>query len=289
MRNLSKLLLIFLLSSSASFAEESATIWSRAADNKHFTMILERAFFMTQHDFGEIDIVLSKDIEQTYVGKALLEGSKVDIASFPPNPWREKNLIPIYVPLSRGMLGMRVCLVHKNFENKFNRIGNLDQLKSSGVTFLSGLLWPDTDILKNEGFKVKTSDTYQDLFSLVTADDFRCFSRSLSEIEFEMENISGFSLVVDSQVLLLYVLPTMIFVSPKRPELAKRIQVGLDRMIKDGSFTKIFWKNYKETFFKYNVANRRIIYIPNPTLSDKVKEMVNKKDVWLPTLLFGKK
>lgn len=285
MRYLSKLLLILLLSSAESFSKETAIVWNRAAEFKHFTELLNRAFEVTGKDYGDIDIVLSKNYEQTVIGEAMLSGSKVDIATFPPNSWREKNLIPIYIPLSRGMLGMRVCVVHKHYTSKLQNINSLSALKKSGVTFLSGSAWPDTEILRRQGLKVKTSGVYKDLFGMLTGGEFRCFSRSLDEIEFEMNNIDKFSLVVDSNILMLYSLPTMIFVSPDRPRLAQRVQVGLEKMISDGSFHKLFWKNYKETFKKYSVANRKIIQIPNDMLSDKVKDMIKREDLWLPSLL----
>ncbi len=56
------------------------------------------------------------------------------------------------------------------------------------------------------------------------------------------------------------------FFNKVNKSLAKRIETGLRKMMKDGSFDAIFMKYNSSSIRKANLKNRRIIRIVNPSL-----------------------
>lgn len=290
MKNCSKLLLIFLCSSFISlnsFSEE-VVIWNRTADSEHHSELIKMILEVTKEKYGDYSLIPSKDMEQDEVQQALLLKNTVDVAVISPDAWNEKNLLPIYTPISRGLLGMRLCLMNEKFKESLKDVETLEDLKKKNLTFLTARVWPDTEIMKKQGLRVETSKEYKDLFSKLNSKKAKCFSRSLNEIEEEVENIENLSLTVDEYVLILYELPSLIFVTPTNPKLRERLKIGLEKLKESEEFLKIFWKHFKDVFSQYNIAKRSVIILPNHKQSAKVEKMIEKQGTWIPEPMIEK-
>ncbi len=74
-------------------------------------------------------------------------------------------------------------------------------------------------------------------------------------------------------------MPTYVFVSPKNPELAARIQAGLRMMIQDGSRDKLFWEYHRASIKQSDLAHRRIFRVDNPLLSPETP--FERQHLWL--------
>lgn len=64
-------------------------------------------------------------------------------------------------------------------------------------------------------------------------------------------------------------MPTYFFVTPKKSELAKRIEEGLTRMIQDGSFDLFFQKEYGRVIAEAHLKERKPFKIDNPDLTER--------------------
>jgi len=53
--------------------------------------------------------------------------------------------------------------------------------------------------------------------------------------------------------------PTYFFVTPKRPELAKRLTIGLSALVDSGALGEIFTKYHGDNLRRTRLAGRRII------------------------------
>jgi hypothetical protein len=73
-------------------------------------------------------------------------------------------------------------------------------------------------------------------------------------------------LAIDQHLALFIPLPTYFFVTPKKPELARRIEEGLIVMIYDGSFDRFFQERYADVIADANLENRKIFKLSNPNL-----------------------
>ena len=179
----------------------------------------------------------------------------------------EQRLIPIRIPIRKGIQGYRTFLILKKNQPMLSKITTLEELKK--ISTGSGGQWATTDILKKNGFFVKTGNNYEGLFSMLIKGRFITFGRGINETAEEFNRFKGkFPELSIEQDLLLYIpLPTYFFVSPQKPELAKRIEAGLQIMMNNGSFDKMFNDEFAESINNANLSKRRIFRIVNPNLS----------------------
>ena len=202
----------------------------------------------------------------------------VDIIWSAANQRLETKLLPIRVPLYKGLLGYRIFMVHKNNKNIFANVNTLADLKK--FTFGQGRVWPDTLILRANGLKVETS-TYEGLFLMLDGSRFDAFPRAIFEPWAEIEARPNLNLTVDENIVLAYKMPFYLYVSPKNPELAAALEKGLTMAVADGSYDRYFYSDpvIKKALETSGIKKRRLIELKNPNLSDKTP--VNKPEFWL--------
>lgn len=190
---------------------------------------------------------------------------------------REAQLIPIRIPIDKGLIGWRVALLTPA------NIKLLKQVKTAKdlAAFTAGqeLDWPDVTILQSNGLPVRTSATYETLFTMLRAGRFDYFPRSLFEAQIEFEGPLGKNLAIDPYIILYYPSALYFFVSPREPKMAEDIRKGLEEMIRNGSFEKTFQRYQQATIKGANLKNRTIIPLRNPTLSQD-KMPLNRPELW---------
>lgn len=193
---------------------------------------------------------------------------------------REKTLLPVLVPLDKGLTGYRLFLTDKATQNKLNAVRTLDDLK--GFSIGQGVNWIDGDILRNAGLRVVTGPNYDSLFSMLAANRFDLFSRGVNEIglEYAVGKVTNPELVVEKNLLLYYPLPRYFFFSrtAEGERLAKRVEDGLRLLMKNGKFEKRYQEFKRSILVDLSVAGRRVIRIGNPYLSAATP--LADKDMW---------
>ncbi|MEI8632735.1 transporter substrate-binding domain-containing protein [Vibrio sp. PP-XX7] len=152
----------------------------------------------------------------------------------------EDRFLPIRIPLRKGILGHRVFLIRQADQAQFSEITTLQALKKKRVG--QGTSWIDADILKANGFNVETGFSYEGLFKMLMLNRFDYFSRGINEIYVELQQRQNQypEMAVEKTILLYYPLPKYFFVNKSNIQLADRIEQGLNIMIKDGTFDRIF-------------------------------------------------
>lgn len=190
---------------------------------------------------------------------------------------REAQLIPIRIPIDKGLIGWRIALLTEANANIFKDVNNLKDL----AAFTAGqeLDWPDGPILKSNGLPLKTSASYEPLFNMLKAGRFDYFPRSVFEVQVELDGRPGQKLVIDKHIALYYPSALYFFVSPREPKMAEDIQSGLEEMIRNGSFEKIFQRYQQATIKNINLKSRTIISLRNPLLSTE-KMPLNRPELW---------
>jgi hypothetical protein len=75
--------------------------------------------------------------------------------------------------------------------------------------------------------------------------------------------------VIEKHLVLQYPIAYFFYVNQNNAVLAKDIQLGLESMLRDGSFDKLF-QEYNGAFIaKANLKNRHVIRIKNPFMSEE--------------------
>lgn len=179
----------------------------------------------------------------------------------------ENELLPVRVPLYKGLLGHRIFIIRQSDQSRFSTIDSFDDLKQFKAG--QGRSWSDTKILQSAGIPVATTFKYRNLFPMLEGGRFDYFPRGVHEPWSEVKRFAYRNLEVENSILLVYPLPAYLFVNKDNTHLHAKIESGLMQAVADGSFDKYFFNHpmIKDVLLKSNIKNRKVFRISNPNLS----------------------
>ena len=191
-------------------------------------------------------------------------GRTIDVGPIPSSAEREARLLPIYIPINKGLLGWRLGLIRKGDRGLVAGINTLDDLKR--LRLAQGQEWPDTQILRANGIDVITAPKYEGLFKMLTGKRFDYFPRSMMEI-WDEQALNADTLEVEPHLALHYFYDSYFMVNRQNTRLANDIRDGLEKAIADGSFDKVFQQYFGERLRKARLDTRTVIELRNPLLT----------------------
>ena len=147
------------------------------------------------------------------------------------------DLLPIPVSLLGDLNDYRLLLIRQNDQARFDAIDSLDGLRTleGGM----GQQWSDTDILRANGLSIVTAPGYGKLFYMLAAGRFDYFARGIFQIYSEVNMYPALHLQIENNLMLHYRNPFYFFVRTNEVDLARRLQLGLQRAQADGSFRSL--------------------------------------------------
>jgi hypothetical protein len=192
----------------------------------------------------------------------------------------EQTLLPIRIPLDKGLLGYRVFLIRAQMQAELDQVKTLQDLQRYSIG--QAAAWNDVPILQAAGFRIVPGANYEGLFAMLAGGRFDLFSRSVVEAVTELEPRKSRypNLVIERNLLLYYPLPRYLFVRRDAcgEQLARRLLEGFEILLKDGSFDRLF-AAYREPIERaLAMKSRRLFRIPNPTLSPQTP--LNRTELW---------
>lgn len=227
------------------------------------TLIIEA----TQADFGNASLQVSDVVmSRNRIFRSLVDGQIVNVMAEASNSLWDEQLIPIKIPIRKGIQGFRIFIIKKENLSILANINTLAQLTSLDTG--SGSQWSTKVAMQQAGFNVIESTQYDNLFNMLSMGRFVTFGRGVNEAFQEVELFKQHypDFIVDDNILLHIPLATYYYVSPNQPRLAQRIQVGLKRIIASGQFDKLFYQRHCEFLLKSKLNERRIFKIDNPLI-----------------------
>ncbi len=267
--------------SSAATVDVITSVPETATDIRyeHADLVLKHLLKITEKSFGPATLKLAKEpMSRDRTFEELIKGDLIHVTAEAVKPEWVRDLIPIYIPINKGLTGYRVFLISKNSQAELAKITTLEELKKLKTG--SGSQWSTTKIIRDAGFNVVSTRKLEGLFWMLMGDRFQVLPRGVNEAFSELE--SHQTLFPDMRIeetLAMYIpLPTFFFVSPKHPELAKRIRAGLNMMYADGSFDEIFYSYHMSMIENAKLGNRKIFSLSNPTLPKEVP--LNEARYW---------
>ncbi|MEO5794383.1 MAG: hypothetical protein ABIP34_04970 [Rhodoferax sp.] len=235
--------------------------------------LLELALSKTQTKYQVVYPPIPMNQERQV--RELEAGRTIDVGPIPTSAERETRLLPIRIPLNKGLLGWRLGLIRNGDEALFSNVKTLDDLKR--VRLGQGHEWPDTTILEGSGINVITGATYEGLFKMLTGKRFDYFPRSVMEIWSELDENKD-TLKIEQHLALHYFYDSYFFVNKHNTKLANDIREGLEKAIADGSFNKLFEEYWGEAVRKARLNERTVIELDNPLLSPETPS--NRPELW---------
>ncbi|HKQ31499.1 MAG TPA: hypothetical protein VJS66_09455 [Burkholderiales bacterium] len=244
--------------------------------------LLRLALEKTRAEFGPYELRQSAaPMNQARAAEEIVSGSgSVNIFVRSTSIEHETAMLPIRIPVEKGLFSYRVFLIRADAQPRFAAVRTLDDLRKYSVG--SFTTWADTNILRHGGFKVVTGDNYEGLFRMLIAGRFDFFSRSVDEAYREYDERKQLlpELKVEETLLLYFPSTRYFFVqrSAAGERLAQRVEQGLNGMIADGSFDAHFQKYKGPMIKRAHLEKRKLFRIPNPHLS--VQTPLNRRELW---------
>lgn len=273
MRDVRLLVAVLLLHASVALGHTTIVYPAPESDNdSRFTDImalLSLALKDTIPEFGEFSLQPSRPgMNETRALSELKKGEVVDVVWSSTSIEKEAAFIPIRIPLRKGLLSYRIALIAAENQPVIDKVHNVNDLKHLSVG--QGLDWGDIAIYQSNGIPVVTAN-YESLFAMTAHKRFYLFPRGINEVfdEYQKRKTSLPNLAIEKRLVLYYPWPYYFFVNKNNQKLAARIELGLRRMMKDGSFDRIFWQYNSAAIRKAKLHQRRIIRLFNPLLPPK--------------------
>ena len=207
-----------------------------------------------------------------------LKKGLITVQSFGASKQLEEELIPIRIPIFKGLAGYRIFLINKNDQYKFQKIDRLEDLKE--LVGILGEGWLDIQILQDAGLPQKTTEILAIYKMLNRGGRIDYFSRAIYETfgEFQMLKSSYPNLAIEKRILLIYPFAMYFYVSPKYPEIAEKLNAGFHKLVQNGEFDKFFYKNnyIRSSIINSQLDKRIKFHIPNNYLSLQTQNLPGK-------------
>lgn len=208
----------------------------------------------------------------------LLKNGYLDVVLTMTSKKFEREFRPIRIPIYKGMYGYRLAIINKSDQPKFSAIRTLKDFQKLWAG--QGEVWPDTQILRANGFKVVGISGYVELFDMLKERRFDFFPRGVHEPWKELADVKYPELVVETDLVIHYPAPGYIFTTKENKKLADRLERGFRKALEDGSFDLLFYNHpdIKEVLERADLKNRRLFELKNPLLPEETP--LHDKKLW---------
>nr|WP_136249609.1 amino acid ABC transporter substrate-binding protein [Ningiella ruwaisensis] len=273
MRFLISILLIFLIvkHSDACEIKHPGKQGENDARQVYPLQLLSLILKTTEEEFGKCTLVDVGGVSQKRQISWLDQNNdELDIAWLPASEQTNEILTPIPVPIRKGLLGWRILLIHQDNLQQFESVKSLNDLNIFSAGY--GSSWGDLSVMQYNFARVITSGNYDSLFEMLAHKRFDFLSRSIYEAYDEtiLRNTSKPEIIIAPKIALRYPQVDFFYVSKSNQALAKRIHLGMDKLIRNGKFNTLFYGFYADYIRKVNMSERLIIDLENPYLPDNV-------------------
>ncbi|WP_338844505.1 transporter substrate-binding domain-containing protein [Massilia sp. W12] len=213
---------------------------------------------------------------------AQLQQGQIDVFWSMTSIERERELLPIRIPLDRGLYGCRLLLIRANEQARFSAIK--ERLQLAQMRAVQGHDWPDTEILQSNGLQVMSAARYEMLFEMLRKSVVDYFPRAAIEIQEEARRWEQQGLRIEQELILEYPTALYFFVNKKDSALAQALEQGLQSALKDGSFERLYMQFHGDMIRQLRLSERRKIRLNNPLLPPLTPlpdKAPGNKDLWL--------
>jgi hypothetical protein len=178
---------------------------------------------------------------------------------------REQALRPVRIPIFRGLYGWRLLLVRRGDTERFAAVRSLADLQP--LRLLQGADWPDTRVLRDNGLRVETAQSFESLFNMLQAARGDAFPRGVTEIGWEQLQRSD-RFEVEPSLALHYPSAEYYFVSQRNRSLAELLEQGLERMQASGEHEELLLDIHGEALRAARLHQRRTLSLRNAELPE---------------------
>lgn len=252
-----------------------------SARNQYTLEVLRTALERTRGAYGPYTLAPSPAMHEKFRPQALERGDQgINISVFPNRSGYADKLVPVRIPIDRGLMGWRVLTIRAKDQPRFDGVSSPDDLKP----FRFGLLgsWSDVEIMQRDGFSVETGPSMDGLLRMLDARRSDAFSNSPAPaLELLASHRAEYpGLAIENSLLLHYPMPVYFWFrdTDDGRRRAERVRIGLESMVRDGTLKALFDTYYGPSLAKLGADRRRVVELPNPQLD--AADPVDRSDLW---------
>lgn len=237
--------------------------------------VLAAVLKATEEDHGQWEI---KESLEEYPGddEALVfseKGHDLFVTIAGNQKFVEDDMIVIPKPMTKNLLGYRVPIIREDDSDLFENISSREEVQKlkHGIPET----WSDAVIFRENGYRVVEEGDFDDIFDRLENGlfDYTAFGANevMSVYENRASQIEG--LTIDQNILLFYPFPLVFYVNPDLPELAERVEEGMQRIIDSGELDTIFDRYYGDIVEQLNLNERILFELDNPLIPDEFRDL----------------
>ena len=183
------------------------------------------------------------------------------------------DMIVIPKPMTKNLLGYRIPIIRKSDSNTFQDISNREEVQQ----LMHGIpeTWSDAVIFRKNGYYVVEEGDFDDVFDRLENGlfDYTAFGANEVQSVYENRAIQRDGLTIDQNLLFFYPFPLVFYVNPNLPDLADRVEEGMQRIISSGVLDNIFKSYYGDIVEKLNLTDRQLFILDNPLVPDEFRDL----------------
>jgi ABC-type amino acid transport substrate-binding protein len=198
-----------------------------------------------------------------------LKKNSVDVAWLGISPELEAALLTVRIPITRGLLGKRICIINQSQQGRFSAVREVSDLRKLQTGL--GIGWPITSLLRANDLAVTTVSRFDSLFKMVSMGRIDCIPLGANEARaFVKQFKAQLPMLAIEQHLVLKVpyYDFFFFVAPENKKLHALITKGLIKAYADGSYAQLYEQHPEHAGLKHiKLKSRLWLHLDNPGAS----------------------
>ena len=198
----------------------------------------------------------------------------ITVGVYGAGPALNQRLRAIPIPISGGLLGLRVGWTHSESLARLSAVQNLADLRR--VTLLQGQGWSELALFDHSGLRTYAAPP-QYLFRLVAEQRVELFPQGIGDLQVQQPTAAKWSdtIEIEPHLLIAYPFAGFFYVNPGNDALAEAIALGFERAIADGSYQALLERRVMTPWLKQNLRlrQRQVIFVPNPNVGDGLEDV----------------
>ena len=198
----------------------------------------------------------------------------ITVGVYGAGPALNQRLRAIPIPISGGLLGLRVGWTHSESLARLSAVQNLSDLRR--VTLLQGQGWSELALFDHSGLRTYAAPP-QYLFRLVAEQRVELFPQGIGDLQVQQPTAAKWSdtIEIEPHLLIAYPFAGFFYVNPGNDALAEAIALGFERAIADGSYQALLERRVMTPWLKQNLRlrQRQVIFVPNPNVGDGLEDV----------------
>ena len=254
--------------------DKTLTLWHYSYDKPHVKEFVELAIQKAADKYPTYTLKRATEINKTQAFEALKQPNQLDIIVAALDADAEKNSLPIYIPVDRGLLGFRTCLIKPGSQQLFNQIKTVNDLSMQKLMFGVDTNWTDKKIMLSNNLPLLDAPNYTELMDMLRQHKVNCVSRSVMDMDASLTTFPEFT--PEANIAFIYPFAKIIYVNQHNQIIYNMLKYGLEKAVADKSFYQLFNQHFAKKLEKQNFYYRKMLLMKNPLLSRAGKRAINK-------------